>query len=165
MHPVPRFVLAGLAAVLLPGLAHAAAADARWGIYGQLAAGGTWMHRLSSGATAVARYSWVRPNEELRAEHRLQGTDRVTIETITPGAEPGTLTVYTQDDDQPAAGRSLVRLQPDGSAVETFVASSGVNGRATYRMTGPGHYEAHTEAEVDGEWREVYASEATPLKP
>ncbi|OYX36781.1 MAG: hypothetical protein B7Y99_00490 [Caulobacterales bacterium 32-69-10] len=160
MSRLSHLAFACLAAALLPGLAHAAAADARWGLYAQLAAGGTWAHKLSSGAEAVARYTWVRPNEELRAEHRLQGGQSVTVETITPGAEPGTLTVMTKEDEA-APTRSVVRLNADGTAVETFVASSGVNGRATYRMPDADHYEALTEGQIEGEWREVYASVAT----
>lgn len=159
-----RAALAFAAAILLPSLAHAAEAnppkDARWGLYAQLAAGKTWAHELSSGSRATARYSWVRPGEELRAEHRLQGGQSVTIETITPGAEPGTLTVMTKEDDA-APTRSVVRLNADGTATETFVASTGVNGRSTYRMPDPDHYEALTEGQLDGEWKPVYASLAT----
>ena len=161
---VPRFVLAGLIAAVLPGLAHAAEADARWGLYGRLAAGGAWVHSLSTGGRAVARYTWVRPGEELRAEHRLEGTPLVTVETITPGAEAGTLAISTQENDQAGPSRSVVTLNPDGSAVELFVASNGVHGRATYSLDGAGAYHAHTEAEVDGVWREVYSSEGARLR-
>lgn len=160
MSRFPRLALACLAAALLPGLAHAAAADAaKWGLYAQLAAGGTWAHQLSSGANATARYTWVRPNEELRAEHRLQDGRGLTVETITPGAEPGTLVVMTKEDDAEPT-RSVVRLNDDGSAVESFVARNGTQARSTYSMSDADHYRALTEAQVDGEWRGVYASDA-----
>jgi hypothetical protein len=160
MPAAARLVFAILAAaVLSPSLVHAAAADAKWGLYADLAAGKTWAHELSSGARATARYTWVRPNEELRAEHRLNDGKAVTVETITIGPEPSTLVVMTKEDDAPAT-RSVVQLNEDGSATETFVAKSGVNGRSTYSMSDPAHYRAFTEAQVDGEWRGVYASDA-----
>ncbi len=164
MTRTPRLLLACFVAALLPGMAHAVEAGARWGLYGQLAAGGAWVHTLSTGGTAIARYTWVRPGEELRAEHQLQGTPLVTVETITPGPEAGRLTISTQENDQPGPTRSVVTLNPDGTAVELFTASNGVSGRATYSLLDADTYRAHTEAQVDGVWREIYSSEATRLK-
>ena len=160
-----RFALAAalLALVVLPRASRAEEADTRWGLYAQLA-GGAWLTQLSSGDTSVSRYAWVRPGEVLRAEHRLAGTPYVTVETITPGPRPNTLTITTQENDRDRPTRSVVTLHPDGSAVETFVGRNGNPERATYGPLTAGRYSTQTEAQVAGVWREVWSSEITRLQ-
>ncbi len=150
---------------LLFVLALAAASDPRWGLYAQLAEGGTWVDQLSSGDDSVTRYSWVKPGEELRAEHRLQGTPYVTVETIRPGAKPGTLTISTKENDRDAPTVSTVTLHADGTAVETFVGRTGHPERATYGPVTGDVYRLRTEARIDGVWREIWSSETRRVKP
>lgn len=162
-----RLALAALV-LAVPALAPAhlvwaAAPDARWGIYGQLAAGGAWTLKLSSGDTAIARYTWTRPGQELRVEHRLQGTPYVTVETVTLGP-PGKLIISTKENDRDQPTKSEVVLRPDGTAVETFVGRNGNRERATYGPVDKDRYHTRTESEIGGVWREIWSSEATRLR-
>jgi hypothetical protein len=157
-----RLALLAAALAAAPVLAHATEADPRWGIYGQLAAGGAWELKLSSGDTAIARYTWTRPGQELRVEHRLQGTPYVTVETVTLGP-PGKLVISTQENDRDKPTRSEVVLHPNGTAVETFVGRTGNRERATYGPVDKDRYLTRTESEIGGVWREIWSSEATRL--
>lgn len=164
LFPRRLALVAALAIAALPAFARAADQHARWGLYAQLASGGAWVSKLSSGDTSLARYTWVRPGEVLRAEHRLAGTPFVTIETITPGPGADKLTISTKENDRDQPTASVVTLRLDGSAVEIFVGRNGNPERATYGPMGEGVYRARTEAQIGGAWREVWSSEITRLK-
>jgi hypothetical protein len=157
-----RLVLLGAAgAACLPALARAQDIDpGRWGFYAMLP-GGTWTGRLSSGDTELNHYQWVRPNQVLRAEHRLAGTPFVAVETITPGPKAGQLLILTQENDRDEPTHSLVTLEADGSAVERFVGRTGRPERAIYTPVDDDHYRVSNEVSTDDGWREIWSIDVT----
>lgn len=151
---------AALAATVPAPAAH----GERWGLYATLAEN-DWISRIDTGHSALIRYRWTEPGRAMRAEHRVSGTPGATIETITLGAQPNELTVTTTAPGQAEPSVSTVRLNADGSAVETYVGRGGSRQRATYTPDGADRYKAVAETETPGGWRRMWSSEVTRLAP
>lgn len=163
-------LLGGLSAVLAgaPSLAGpqlrseppASHADPRWGFYAGLA-GDAWISHGSEGQLSLIHYRWNDAGTVLRAEHRTVSGAVNTVETIKLGPAPDQLTIETTMSGFPEASVSRVSLNPDGSAVETWIGPEGTPERTTYLLVEPDRYLAMTERQIGGAWRVAWRSEIT----
>lgn len=121
-----------------PGGAAADVSLSRWGVLEEIAKR-EWTTEKEP-RPRVSKFRWIEPGRVLEARHgfvsRLQFGEAKfadTVQRFVLDPKSGTINVtYNYEDGRPPL-KSVIRIEPDGSAVETFTDAKGVKKRNIYK--------------------------------
>lgn len=158
--------LLAAALVLLPAVAYAQVS--RWGVFDEIALR-EWVTDKEP-RPRVSKFQWTDDGRVLVARHgfvsRLQfGEARFadTVQSFVLDPKTGLIDVtYTYEDGRPAL-KSVIRINSDATAVETFRDAAGVEFRNTYRSPSPSINTIERERREGAAWATLGTTRKTGL--